>query len=208
MRKIVHIFDETTGNYLFDYDCYPDPENPGAFIEPIASTDDPLPAKVVKKWPRRVNDAWTLVDDFRGEIWFSGYNQPVEVTEVGTPSGITKTEPPAPPPPRGALIAFAKAEAQKRIIAIEAQWNDVNYVVKQLNALMVSVDFVFDIVQRASDNGGLVSLTPEDMAVSEQLRGKKAQIEAIRAASDLVEQDITDGLITDERGVVSSVRWP
>jgi len=127
-------------------------------------------------------------------------------------TGEVTIEPDAPITPivftASELIALTKREAQKRIIAIEAKWNDVNYVVKQLNALMVAVDFVFDIVRRASDTGGLVVLTATDMAVADQLRGKKAQIEAIRAASDLVEQDIADGLITDERGVVSSVRWP
>jgi len=106
------------------------------------------------------------------------------------------------------LIPAVKREAQKRIIAIETKWNDMNYVVKQLNALMVGVDFVFEIVRRAHDNGGTITLTPTDIAISEQLRGKKAQIEAIRAASDLVEQDIAQGLITDEAGIASSVRWP
>ena len=106
------------------------------------------------------------------------------------------------------LKASVKAEAQKRIIAIEANWNDINYVVKQLNALMVAVDFVFNIVSRADANGGLVALTQNDKAIASALQSKKTQIEAIRSASNLIEADIDAGTITDESGVVSSTRWP
>jgi len=93
---LVHVYDETTGEYLHDWKAQESPLEPGVFIKPTASTNDPLPPKQAKKWPVRVNNTWELHDDFRGEIWFSGDGKRVEITEIGTPSGLTKTAPPSP----------------------------------------------------------------------------------------------------------------
>ncbi len=92
--KTVYIYKEGTGEFLSIYEAHPNPLD-GGFIEPTHSTSDPLPVAQDKKHPVRKNGVWELVDDFRGETWYRGRGNAVEITDLGTPKGLTKNEPDA-----------------------------------------------------------------------------------------------------------------
>ena len=54
--------------------------SPGAFNIPYGAYEDAPPAPPTGKWPRRVGDAWTMVDDYR--------TTPLWVVDTGTPYSI------------------------------------------------------------------------------------------------------------------------
>lgn len=89
-----------TGEYLGQSEARLDPIDKKPLIPANAVTEKP-PAVPAKKKAVRVggtSGGWMAVDDFRGETWFKGHGKPVEITDLGTPQGMTRNEPQAPIP--------------------------------------------------------------------------------------------------------------
>ena len=76
--------------------------------------------------------------------------------------------------------AHVKAEAQRRIIALTGKTNLQDCMIKQFNALMRAGQLMDKRV-------GGATLTAEEEAEAAALRGLADKIEAIRAASDVIE---------------------
>lgn len=92
-----------------------------------------------------------------------------------------------------ALIAAAKAEARRRILAIIPEW-------KQANATARAVEIVYDqLLGQASES---------DLAELAAIQGVHDRVKAIRVASDLIEGDIVGGMVSATSQVVTSPRWP
>lgn len=94
---------------------------------------------------------------------------------------------------RKKLIAEAKAEARCRILAIVPEW-------KQANATARAVEIVN---KRLSGTA-----TPADLEELSKLAEVLAVVKSIRAASDLIEEDIAAGLVISVLQIKSSERWP
>jgi len=91
---------------------------------------------------------------------------------------------------RARKVAETKAEAFRRILALVPGWTEANHERKQRNALMRSARLL-----RAKING---TITAEGTA----------EMDALDAASDLVEADIAVSADPASFDVATSTRWP
>lgn len=73
---------QTDDDGLFLYLCLANelPLTPGVFNVPYGAFEDAPPEPPAGKWPRRVGEAWVMVDDYR--------TTPLWVVETGTPYSI------------------------------------------------------------------------------------------------------------------------
>lgn len=95
-------------------------------------------------------------------------------------------------------VAETKAEAKHRIIAVFPGANAENYRDKELTALMRAT--------RILKKGG--TATTKEIADLDALDAMGAKLEAIIAASDLIEADIAASTDPANFDVVNSPRWP
>ncbi|MCB4811703.1 phage tail assembly chaperone [Methylovorus menthalis] len=94
--KIFHVFDESTREYLHDYEAQESPEEPGIYIRPTCSSDKPLPDPEPGKY-RAFSlelDAFELVEDPRG-FWYTPEGELVKVDSVleDVPGAWSRTQP-------------------------------------------------------------------------------------------------------------------
>lgn len=101
---------------------------------------------------------------------------------------------------RAQKVAEKKAEAHSRILALVPTWTEANHAREQRNALMRSAR----LLRRKIDG----TITAEETAELNALDAIGAQIEAIRAASDLIEADIVVAADPASFDVAASPRWP
>lgn len=98
-------------------------------------------------------------------------------------------------------IPEVKAEAQRRILALDPSWTSENFVVKQMN-LMMQVSALLD-----KKLGGATLTAAEDGLLA-AARTIKANIDAIRSASDQVEADLLAAADPVGFNITASLRWP
>jgi hypothetical protein len=92
--KIYH-YSKKTGEFVSEGDARPDPKEKGRFLIPAGATDKkPMPAPP-NKTPVYDN-GWSLVDDYRGEVFFdpNGAEKKIETIGKVDPSW-SKTDPKA-----------------------------------------------------------------------------------------------------------------
>lgn len=94
-----------------------------------------------------------------------------------------------------------KVEALRRIIALIPSGDANNYIIKEMNLLMQAVALVDKQAQ------GVV-LTADEQATLTAYRNMKSGIDAIRSASNLIEQDIAASQDPATFDVAGSDRWP
>lgn len=95
--KTVYIYDATTREYKEPYNAQESPLEPGQYIIPTDSTLTPPPTPGTNQVAVFKSGAWSLVDDYRGQMIYNqstGASQ--EVTTIGPiPSGFSLN--PSPP---------------------------------------------------------------------------------------------------------------
>lgn len=94
----------------------------------------------------------------------------------------------------------AKTEARNRIIALIPNATEENFVTKELNLLLRGVRLV-----KKKDAG---TLTTDENVELDNLDAMGAKIEEIKAASNLIEQDVDLCQDPVNFDVVNSPRWP
>lgn len=92
-------FSPITGEYTGQGEADQDPLTDGAWLFPGHTTSEPPPETGAKQRAIWGGDAWSIVPDHRGEIWWAGRGESVEILVLGDPSleGLYEAEPPAPP---------------------------------------------------------------------------------------------------------------
>ena len=128
----IYHYNKVTGEYLGETEAKLDPLDKNPLI-PANATEDKPPNAPAKKAVIRVGNAWELIDDFRGEIWFAGFGAPEEITGIGTPKGLTKNEPPSftviQPSPQEQNDQIARAlanEGTRKLFEVLAEANGMN----------------------------------------------------------------------------------
>ena len=91
-EPLVHFFDVTTTEYLRSRrldESQPVPEDATRVEPPPSLTGYSI------VWDR--TEYWNLIEDHRGEIWYTADGQPVAIVELGDPAedGLSSTKPPA-----------------------------------------------------------------------------------------------------------------
>ncbi|WP_052265423.1 hypothetical protein [Ruegeria sp. ANG-R] len=82
------------GVFLGERAARRDPRNPERWVIPGNTTTDPLPEPEEGKWPKRENDAWTMVEDHRGETYWRADRSEHVVTDLGPlPDGALEAMP-------------------------------------------------------------------------------------------------------------------
>ncbi len=105
----IYHYHPISGEFLYQGTAEADPLDAGSWLIPAHATMLAPPAETGKAavWSE---GGWTLVDDHRGETWFSGYGRPVEIAALGVPVGLTATEPdPSPADLHAHLAAIRRA---------------------------------------------------------------------------------------------------
>jgi hypothetical protein len=93
----IYNYQDGTGAFLSESDAAIDPletaaaqaENPDAepvYLMPALATTIAPPEFGPGQWPVFRDEAWTLVPDYRGEVWFTEDGAPRTVLEVGDPA--------------------------------------------------------------------------------------------------------------------------
>lgn len=81
--KKVYLYSDKNGEFLGEYNAHPDPETPGAYIEPVCSTDVAPPSPGNHQVAVFNGGVWTLVADYRGTIGYTESGEPVEIVNIG-----------------------------------------------------------------------------------------------------------------------------
>ena len=93
-------YNQHTGELISKGTADPDQLTPGKWLYPAHSTTL-KPPTIVDGYARVFRgDGWTLVEDHRGEVWWTAEGRPVEVTDLGDPrtAGLLSSEPNKPTP--------------------------------------------------------------------------------------------------------------
>lgn len=125
----IHNYHPVTGEYLSTTDADVDPLTPGSFLIPANATTDAPPTQQQGQARVLVNGAWTLVPDHRGETWWSDWQTPVVIDELGTPAPELSLTQPATPPP--SIITVTKAGWLRAALARQGKLSAVNAAVAQ-----------------------------------------------------------------------------
>ena len=107
MTKTVYQTD-ASGLFVEEVDARESPLEPGVYMIPAGCVEVPPPITGAKEAAVWMADAWTLVADHRGEVWFNG-DEPVTVDFVGDPG--EKGLSPEPPAPSLIVLRAAKLAA-------------------------------------------------------------------------------------------------
>jgi len=103
-------------------------------------------------------------------------------------------------------VLEVKAEAQKRILNLVADWSKSNYKVKQLNTLMLAISECYNalVAIQAGDTAA------RDAAITNMgpMKTLADTIKAIRDASNTIEADIVTATDVINYDVSNSVTWP
>ena len=75
-----------------------------------------------------INGAWVLVDDYRGDTWYTAAGDPVEITDLGTPDAILQQVAPPPVPPTDDEIYNAVMQNKGVIKALIMALNDGTFI--------------------------------------------------------------------------------
>jgi len=101
--KTVYVFDAITGAYDHVYQAQLSPVgadggNPdGSYIEPVSATDIAPPPFTPNQIPVFKNGSWTMVPDFRGQLWFDQTTgAQTMIVDIGQPAANLAATPPPP----------------------------------------------------------------------------------------------------------------
>lgn len=84
-----------------------DPLDAENYLIPADATVVTPPSVTAKQVAIYGDGAWTVLADYRGEVWYDADRKPVVVDSIGEPTGLTNTCPPEPPPSKQQLRAHA-----------------------------------------------------------------------------------------------------
>lgn len=131
--KIVNLFDPITGVFIGVYEAQESPLEPGIFIEPIHSTELPLPVLGANECAVFVSGAWTVSPDFRGQTFYDQTTgAAVEITAHGLPAANLGALP--PPQTLAEQIASFTAAVQAHL--------DAEVQVRGYNSIMSCVSYI------------------------------------------------------------------
>lgn len=107
MIKAVFMFDPNSGEFTGTYDAHHSKEEPGKYIAPDCSTEEPLPALnagevAVRLLPdgtvpkNGMDGAWVVKEDHRSEVWYDlTTGAEVVIDTLDIPVTLAATKPPA-----------------------------------------------------------------------------------------------------------------
>ena len=115
----IYFYSHETGELAGAGLADPDPMAAGEFLHPAFSTPVAPPVCGANQVPLFHGDAWLIVADHRGEVWFAGDGSHSEIVALGEPSllGLSPTAPPASPPTVIELAAYNAAARWRKEIA-------------------------------------------------------------------------------------------
>lgn len=128
MEKIVYQTDPN-GIYVGATVADEDPLTPGTFLIPGGAYEDAPPALAANEAAKRVGDAWIVIPDFRGQIYWLADGSRHVVSDVGValPEGALDQEPPPPPPTAEQLEAVAATAVKNMLDALARSWQYSSY---------------------------------------------------------------------------------
>jgi hypothetical protein len=92
-RKTFYCYSDK-GEFQGSYPAQESPLEPGVYIRPILSTDIEPPTFTEGQVAIFENDAWSLVVDYRGKIWYNKITgESVEIDFIGEPENLVPTIP-------------------------------------------------------------------------------------------------------------------
>jgi len=110
--KKVFLIESSTGEFQGAYDAQENPLEPGEFIVPESSTEVEPPPPIAGKTAVFANGAWSMVLDFRGQVWFDKTSgAQVQIDVLGQPSeNLVATYTPTPTIAELAALARLKRD--------------------------------------------------------------------------------------------------
>lgn len=100
--------DPRTGELIGQGTADPDPLTPGNWLIPAHATAVAPPTASAGYARVYQGGVWTLVEDHRGEVWWSAEGQKVEITDLGDPrsAGLLSSQPhiDRPPDPQPVIV--------------------------------------------------------------------------------------------------------
>lgn len=96
----IYYTDSVTGEFLWCGNADPSPLEPGKYLIPAHAMLTAPPATVSHQAAVAINDIWSLVDDYRGVVYWmpDGSKHQITVLGVTPPAESTATPPPEPAP--------------------------------------------------------------------------------------------------------------
>lgn len=106
---------DKNGFYVGEFVADPSPRETGAYLVPAGGVVDAPPVAGAGQIARRVGNAWALVPDRRGSVYWLADHSRHEITEPGIdfPAGALMADPPL----SAAEIAKAESDQAKRDLA-------------------------------------------------------------------------------------------
>lgn len=106
-----------------------DPLTPGNFLIPAGAYEDAPPPLGVNQAAKRVDDAWLVIPDLRGHIYWlaDGSCHVVQAVGVALPEGALDQEPPPAPPTEAQLEATAAAAVKGMLDELARSWQYSSY---------------------------------------------------------------------------------
>lgn len=129
----IHSYHPATGEYIGTTEADESPLEPGVFLIPAQATDVAPPARREQSARVFVDGNWNFVADHRGEKWFRKHGDPVIIDALGSPEGLTPTEPPAPPPPPPPPVTVVKKAYFMAALSRSAKLGQVKQAVSSIS---------------------------------------------------------------------------
>lgn len=176
---LVHNYDPGSGVWVSSQEARESPLEPGVYLIPAHATDaaPPLaaPGQVAVFDPAA--RVWSLAEDHRGETWYGPDGHPTVLDMVGPiPAGLI--EQPLTPPTPAPTDDDVRTEASRRMQHLVGARNAAHLDIILSNGTREAVRLL---------RIGATNWTPEESARAAMLEAVDTQIEAIRAASNVVE---------------------
>lgn len=172
---IFHI-DRETGEFLGKGLAEPHPFKDGEWGIPAHAVTDAPPKTGEHEAAVWLGDGWSLVPDHRDETWWNGDDEPVVIETLGDPTeqGLSPDEPPPPPPGANDV----RAEADRRMVVLTGARDSRHKDLLIQNGTREAVRLL---------RIGNANWTSDQALRAQQLEELEAGIDAIRAASDVLE---------------------
>ena len=113
---VLYAYSPVTGEYIGTCVADPSPLEPGVWLYPACTTDVEPPQTGDREAAIWTGEAWQVVPDWRGHIYFTQDGERHEITELGiAPPDDALDEPPPIPPTPEQIMAECVDRTQKRL---------------------------------------------------------------------------------------------